>query len=498
MQIENNSGTIYDEPLLTLRSSYLNGTTTNPVIAFKGEDTLYAIMGYDFSTKDIVLSTQIAGITPDLIINHDNGFTGLNTKTPTSQLDVNGSGNVRGDLTVTGTRGLGDLFFTYYQQGIRFPTFGATASNSAMIYMTGSPTQNARMVLAHSKSFPDWGLQYDDADDQFNFLGAGSNKFSIDLSSGGVGVGIANPAEKFEVNGTSRFYGNIGVQTAPTSKTIQCGSTQGALIGIGTAEYIQDAGSSTLSFAAHLVPTGDGFYTLGNSAFRWNNVWAMDGTINTSDARDKTNIRDLNYGLKDIMKLHAVKFNWKNNADEDDKLGVIAQEIQKVLPEVVRDWDYNIDEKTGAKTKVPSQKLGVMYADIIPVLIKGMQEQQKEIEELKQIVQQLTNNNLSGNQNTTGNNAIANNKVAGNADVLQNIPNPVKNSTVISYSIKNNYKNAQLIVTDNNGKTIKIFVINNQSGKIIFDASALTAGTYYYSLMTDDKMVATKTMMITK
>ncbi|MEP6514023.1 MAG: tail fiber domain-containing protein [Parafilimonas sp.] len=66
--------------------------------------------------------------------------------------------------------------------------------------------------------------------------------------------------------------------------------------------------------------------------------------MNTSDARGKTNIRDLNYGLKDIMKLRPVKFNWKNNADEGDKLGVIAQEIKKVLPEVVRDWEYEIDE----------------------------------------------------------------------------------------------------------------------------------------------------------
>src|SRR5437016_2595718 len=61
MQIENNSGTIYDEPLLTLRNSAANGPVTNPVIAFKNEDTLFAIMGYDVSTRDMVFSTQNAG-----------------------------------------------------------------------------------------------------------------------------------------------------------------------------------------------------------------------------------------------------------------------------------------------------------------------------------------------------------------------------------------------------------------------------------------------------
>jgi hypothetical protein len=42
------------------------------------------------------------------------------------------------------------------------------------------------------------------------------------------------------------------------------------------------------------------------------------------------------------------------------------------LPEVVRNWDYQVDEATGKKIKVPTETMGVMYADIIPVLIRGM------------------------------------------------------------------------------------------------------------------------------
>jgi hypothetical protein len=96
-QIENNSATIYDEPLLTLRTNN-TGTPTNPVIAFRGPDTLYAIMGYDFSTRDVVFSTQNAGLSPDLIINHDNGFVGLNTKTPSQRLHVVGNELLEGNL----------------------------------------------------------------------------------------------------------------------------------------------------------------------------------------------------------------------------------------------------------------------------------------------------------------------------------------------------------------------------------------------------------------
>jgi hypothetical protein len=282
--------------------------------------------------------------------------------------------------------------------------------------------------------------------------------------------------------------GNIGVQTAPNTRTIQCGLTQGALIGIGTTEYIQDAGSSTLSAAAHWVPTGDGFYSLGSDAYRWNTVWAMDGTINTSDARDKNNIRDMNYGLKEIMQLRAVKFNWKNNEQEGDKLGIIAQEIQKVLPEVVRDWQYEVDETTGKKTKIPTERLGVMYADIIPVLIRGMQEQQKQIEDLKQMVSQLT-----GAQQVTANTSQA--IVLSTNTLDQNIPNPVKNNAVIRYNV--HASNAQLKVTDANGKLIRLVQLSNAgNGSVNIDCSTLAAGTYYYSLIAGGKIIDSKKMVV--
>jgi len=52
------------------------------------------------------------------------------------------------------------------------------------------------------------------------------------------------------------------------------------------------------------------------------------------------------------------------------------------LPEVVKDHEYRIDT-TGKTEKIPARHLGVMYADIIPVLIKAIQEQQQEIDALK-------------------------------------------------------------------------------------------------------------------
>jgi hypothetical protein len=346
------------------------------------------------------------------------------------------------------------------------------------------------MVLAHSASFPNWGLQYDDAIDQFNFLGNGNNRMVVNLTNGFVGINNASPGYRLDVTGNSRIVGNLGVQTAPNTRTIQAGSTQGSLIGIGTAEYIQDGGINLLSFNENLTPVSDNIWALGNSTNRWTEVWAVDGTINTSDARDKTNIRDLNYGLKEIMQLHSVKFNWKNNPAQGDKLGVVAQEIQKVLPEVVRDWQYQVDEQTGKKTKIPAEKLGVMYADIIPVLIRGMQEQQKQIDELKQMVNQLTNAQIN---TTSSSNSIA----ISNSALEQNTPNPVKNSTNIRYNVTG--KNVQMNITDGSGKTVKqIQLIATGAGVINIDCSTLNAGTYYYSILSDGKVIDSKKMIVIK
>jgi len=121
-----------------------------------------------------------------------------------------------------------------------------------------------------------------------------------------------------------------------------------------------DLGNSTVSVnGGDFIAFADNTLKLGTSKKRWSEVWAVDGSINTSDVRDKKNIRDLNYGLKEIMQLHPVKFNWKDEHNPDDKLGLIAQELQKVLPEVVRGYEYKRDS-TGKREKVSAERLGVM------------------------------------------------------------------------------------------------------------------------------------------
>ena len=90
-----------------------------------------------------------------------------------------------------------------------------------------------------------------------------------------------------------------------------------------------------------------------------------------SDKRLKTNIKEINYGLKTIMKLNPKEYDWKK--DDRHDIGFIAQEVEEVIPEIVKDkkhFDENI------KT--------LDYEKLTAVLIKAVQEQQQQINELKE------------------------------------------------------------------------------------------------------------------
>ncbi|RAR50441.1 tail fiber domain-containing protein [Flavobacterium lacus] len=223
-------------------------------------------------------------------------------------------------------------------------------------------------------------------------------------ATGEVGIGTITPSEKLHVSGPA---GLTAVRIANTSLT---GSTSNVALDFlrggnaNTDWRIFNSGANlTLGNSAddlatinnlyqfqgvRFIPMTDATISLGQGLNRWNTVFASNGTINTSDAREKKNIQNLNYGLNTLMQLRPVSFEWKKDDGSGTKLGLIAQELQQVIPEVVRDWDWEEDEQ-GNQKKVNSPILGVYYSDLIPVLIKATQEQQLVIEQQKEEINLL-------------------------------------------------------------------------------------------------------------
>ncbi len=125
-----------------------------------------------------------------------------------------------------------------------------------------------------------------------------------------------------------------------------------------------------------VLPGGDDDITLGNASHRWSEVHAANGTIQTSDRRLKIGINEVEYGLEEILNLNPVEYRWKkeaddNNSDAERHLGLIAQDVQNVIAEVV--------EEPGTEDGY----LGMNYSELVPVLVKAVQEQQEQIRELQ-------------------------------------------------------------------------------------------------------------------
>lgn len=216
------------------------------------------------------------------------------------------------------------------------------------------------------------------------------NTLLVDASNNLVRFGSATGA--VFGNGTATINGYTVDYVADFD--ITNGMIGGTAVGIGTQEYLMDMGSAILGVGASLYPVQDNASDLGSASFRWDDVYATNGTIQTSDVRDKTKIQDAPYGLTEILKLRPISYQWKNKKlGEGTKLGFSAQELLTVIPEVVKTHDLIFSEETGEATLKENERLGVYYSDIIPVLTKAIQEQQELILKLEQRINSLENKN---------------------------------------------------------------------------------------------------------
>jgi len=127
-----------------------------------------------------------------------------------------------------------------------------------------------------------------------------------------------------------------------------------------------------------------------------NTLFPGEVTAYSSDARLKTNIENIPNALDKVKALNGVLYNWTNEGHkwgldvdtEKREVGLLAQEVQEVLPEAVAPAPFDIDTDTG-ESKSGEDYLTVKYERIAPVLIEAIKEQQKEIDELKAMVQKL-------------------------------------------------------------------------------------------------------------
>jgi hypothetical protein len=120
-------------------------------------------------------------------------------------------------------------------------------------------------------------------------------------------------------------------------------------------------------------------------------------TAYSSDARLKENVNVIDSALDKVMSIGGYTFDWNEESElagfepeqKYNDAGVLAQEIEKVLPQAVApapfDWVWDPDEEDYI-SKSGKNYLTVRYERIVPLLIQAIKEQQEQIDELKSLI----------------------------------------------------------------------------------------------------------------
>lgn len=336
------------------------------------------------STGNILTTT--ASTTGNATVGGTLGVTGktttgtLESGAATFTADIDGSS---GDFMVTGNRTdtgslVGVLGRRYVSLGSNMYYSGgykkiSTASRSAylqvdcenpypMFYTSDAGSSNA----FQNGSYAVWhgGMTYFSAVNPsiYNRTSDGSDDGTVRLYAGGD---ISSSRGALIV-----LSGNEHATTAGRVR-IQAGNVSGS----GTVDLVTGAGSTCFQ----LTSSGDVRCNAFNGGGTTGASLDNDGDIirTPSDLRLKENIIDITAGLDKVRALRGVTFNWKDKASFGSRrdYGMIAQEVEAVIPEVV--------------TQNPDGMKSLDYQKIVPVLVEAIKDQQRIIESLESRINAL-------------------------------------------------------------------------------------------------------------
>lgn len=447
----------------------------------------------------------------------DCGNVGAGTSSPATQLEVE----------------LGTGFDAFSAMGpLNFEGF--TAADVANLTTAASGTGDNLAVVGYSKEDDsrNYGGMFigegnEDAGDALNVgvtgitLGSAdtcTGLCSITACSGDVNFGIsasAVGASSVNIGGTFSAIGgatrNIGIQPTAMGGTYNWSASFagadvhiGEDLGIGSAF---DPYASTPAFPTEKLDVD------GNGRFRnvTSGTYANDlnitanGTLTTSssDARLKTDVEGLGNVLDRVLQLEGKSYYWKNdNVKAKKDIGFIAQDVKGLFPEVV--FTNQVDGY-----------MGINYSRFPAILATAIQEQQIMIDEKDEVITEQQeqiddlNDRLARLEalllDNSGNNGVTKPVIqtgnpvnASNMGFLeQNKPNPFSKTTTIFYSLNDvTFSNAYISIMSIDGKQLTQKRLDDvNQGQVEISLDQFETGIYFYSLVVDGNIVATKPMV---
>ncbi len=274
-----------------------------------------------------------------------NGNTGIGTSAPGARLHIaaGSSGYAGGYFPGAVVEGNANTYLNFF----------APAGNETGL-LFGKPTDAAHGGIIYNNIAHVNGME---------FRTNGNATRMVLIDNGNLGVGVTDPVFRLDVGDRMRIRSTAG-NSAGLWLNNDINTTSPAFIGMRLNDEV--------GFYGQTGAAGWRFYINTTTGNGW-----MQGTLTqNSDSRLKKDITLLQQSLEKITQLSGYHYYWKNGQGDDRlQTGVLAQEVQKLFPELVT------ENKEGI--------LAVNYSGLIPVMIESIKEQQKQIDVLTKLVEKL-------------------------------------------------------------------------------------------------------------
>ena len=258
---------------------------------------------------------------------------------------------------------------------------------------------------------------------------------------------------------------------------------------------------------------GPGSQLTGSYAGYFNGNTYVNGNMtataiyNLSDIRLKQNVTLLSEtdntqgnAISHLQKLNIIEYNLvypvkneksdsQSNHFKDDTgpsevelnrrhYGVSAQQLQEIYPDLV------LEGQDGY--------LAVNYVELVPILIRSIQELKQELDEMK------GQNNTRMTRSESGHEQEMPSAFTNDNILYQNTPNPFKEQTIIRFKLASDVQDASICFFDMNGRLLKKLPISSGMESVSIGGFELGEGMFLYSLIIDGQEIDTKKMVITK
>ena len=294
-------------------------------------------------------------------------------------------------------------------------------------YVRVNSSSNGGLLCYDGEGYASGLIAYNHVNDRFNFYTRNGSDFQLKMvlnKYGRVGLGIVDPGAKLQVVATEKYAGNFSSDSLsinthvihseftgsgyydakavygyskPAVEFGYGGFFEGGYAGVygsgkyGVYGYANVGGSIRYGIYGRALggSTNYAVYANGDLAYTGN-------LINASDIMFKQNINSFS-ALNKISQLEPRVFSYTSdsrythmNLPSGNHYGLIAQDLEKVFPELVIDAIHPSAEETrGERGGEEIHYKGVKYMELVPILIQAVQEQQKIIEELTRRIEEL-------------------------------------------------------------------------------------------------------------